>query len=148
MKTLLVVLICSWKLLYSDCSRNNVPISVDKSWWAQSWRVSNLSAPTLWCWVGNKLAGISLQSPLEAVNAFTKSLWGWECLNISSFKGKDKQPSKHGGRWRINICNLGEQPLTVLPPLWGCKSLLQGPAITDRSYQASTRTSKGPIKIW
>ena len=33
------------------------------------------------------LAGISLQSPLEAGNAFTESLRGWECL-FKVFKGQ------------------------------------------------------------
>jgi len=94
------------------------------------------------------LAGIGLQSPLEAGNAFSESLRDWECLFKVPFLGHGNATlSDHaenklnetcpGGRWRRDNRHLGEQPPTVLPPLWGWECLFQEPAVTD-SAQPST----------
>ena len=44
------------------------------------------------------LAGISLQSPLEAGNAFTESLRGWECLtnDMQACKQVEEKHSSSG----------------------------------------------------
>ena len=99
------------------------------------------------------LAGIGLQSPLEAGNAFSESLRDWECLfkvlflghgnaTLSDHAGNKLNETCPGGRWRRDNRHLGEQPPTVLPPLWGWECLLQEPAVTD-----SARPSTSGVKV-
>ena len=65
-----------------------------------------------------------LQSPLEAGSAFSKFFKGQGNTTISETVQSRKQGVQHYdkrdcGQVEENICHLDEQPLTVLPPLWG-----------------------------
>ena len=66
--------------------------------------------------------GMPLQSPLEAGSAFSELLEGQGNITMSDAMQKSKTRCSIcmlANRLTKNIRNLGEQPLTVLPHLWG-----------------------------